>query len=330
MTIFGQNHVLHPGEKNETMEISVIGSTYPILNYVFFVSFTLNFIITGAVNPAAFWVHFKSAKDSIPNFITCFLMVSDMVTNVYFPILWNYKLLREGSKDERVYLPSSPFEVFNTCLLDIVSLLSVFYVAALSNLLLKKVLYPLNPVSEVKAKRFIIGGTVFIAGLVIAIYSVMIVLENYMDVSIVFYKYAQKVLIVFSKTDRENLDSIISYHLFILWRTLFIAIIIACYHRIALYLLMRRSGMNETRRQSLRGGKVAAAMSLGSFTFYILTLIEGYKLKHDEYFRHYGLFLISCFAPSMLATYNSFMQVALVKEVQDFLKSKCSSTNVLH
>ena len=323
MTIFGQNHVYLEGI-NGTFEMRVLPSTFPALNYVFFVSFTLNFIITGAVNPAAFWVRYKTAKDSTPSFITCFLMVSDLVTNVYFPILWNFKLLRKDPKDDWVYFPPSPFEMFNTCLLDIVSLLSVFYVAALSFLLRKNVRNPLNPVSKVKAKCFVIGGTVFIMGSVIFIYSVQLVLKN-PNIPIVFDKYAQKVVFF---TTKEGDFSII-YSLFFLLRSLEIAIIIICYLHIA-YMLMRRSEMDETRRQSLRGGKVAAAMSLGSLTYYIIAFAEDIVMKRDGNLQHYGLFLMNCFAPSMLATYNSFIQVALVKEVQDFLKSKCSSTNVLH
>ena len=320
MTIFGQNHEYLPEGINGTFETRVLPSTFLALNYVFFVSFTLNFVITVVVNPAAFWVRFKTAKDSVPSFITCVLMVSDLVTNVYFPILWNFKLLRKNTKDDWVYLPPSPFEVFNTCLLDIVSFLSVFYVAALSVLLKKNVENPLKPVSKVNARRFVIGGTVFIAGSVFVLYSVHEVLKNHDYVSLRFNRYAQRVVAYMAGTG----DFSIIYNLFFSLRTANILIIIISYLHIA-YMLIRKSGMNETRRQSMRGGKVAAAMSLGSLTYYILAIVEEHVTRHDENLQHYGLFLRHCFAPSMLATYNSFIQVALVKEVQGFLKSMAAT-----
>ena len=314
MTIFGKNYAFV--QKNNTFVFHEYPPTEPALNYVFFGSFTLNFIITATVNPAVLWLRLKTASTSIPSFITCFLMVSDLVTNIYFPILWNYKLLRKNLEDYLVSLPPSPFEVFNTCLLDTVSLLSVFYVTALSALLRRNVKDPLNPVSIVKAKCFIIGGTIIVILSVISFFSVLMVLKTQSNIH--FSKYAQKVVDMFF-LQYGDITSI-SFVGFWVLRMLTILIICYCYLEIA-YRLLKRSGMGETRRQRIKGGKVAAAMSLGAIAGSIfLPIFEGTKFNRN--ILAYTSFLTSCFLPSMLATYNSFIQLALVKEVRNVFTRK--------
>ena len=315
MTIFGKNYAFV--QKNNTWVLHEYPPTEPALNYVFFGSFTLNFVITGIVNPAVLWLRLKTASNSIPSFITCFLMVSDLVTNIYFPILWNYKLLRKDPNDDQLYLLNSPFEVFNTCLLETVSLLSVFYVAALSFLMRRNVKDPLNPVSVGKAKRVIIGGTVLISVAIITILSVMMVMGSEY---VFFSKYAQKVIDYFFPPSMTS----ISFQCFWFLRLANILIICVCYFEIA-YRLIRKSGMGETRRQRIKGGKVVAAMSLGAIVGSIFNPIFDW-LKNDiannGILLAYFAFLMSCFLPSMLATYNSFIQVALVKEVRDVFTRK--------
>ena len=316
MTIFGENHVYLPNE-NGTLEFQCVGQpTKQALNYVFFGSFTLNFVITGIVNPVVLWLRLKSASNSIPSFITCFLMVSDLVTNIYFPILWNYKLLRKNPKDSQTLLPSSIFEVFNTCLLEIVSLLSVFYLAALSFLLKRKVKDPLNPVSVVKTKRIIIGGTIFVAVSVTTVFFFLMIAKP----GIMFFsKYTQKV---------EDLSSTsITYLVFLILRIMNITCIINFYLEIA-YILIRKRGMGETREQTIKGGKVAAAMSFGAIVGFILVRVEE-STREDANIQNYLKFVLSCFLPSMLATYNSFIQVTLVKDVRDVFSRK-EQVNVLH
>ena len=79
--------------------------------------------------------------------------------------------------------------------------------------------------------------------------------------------------------------------------------------------------MGETRRQRIKGGKVAAAMSLGAVTGHVLKAV-GDSTSRSENVQLYIRFFISCFVPSMLAAYNSFIQVTLVNEVRDVFKRK--------
>ena len=307
MTIFGKNYALVP--KNNTLVVHEYPPTEPALNYVFFGSFTLNFVITATVNPVVLWLRLKTASNSIPSFITSFLMVSDLVTNIYFPILWNYKLLRKNPNDDWVLNYPSPFEVFNTCLLEIVALLSVFYVAALSFILRGNVKDPLNPFSVSKAKSAIIGGTILAVVVVITTISVLMILAPQ---NMFFSKYVQEVLDYFYPTSAFSFI----FTCFLALKALMILFICIFYLEIA-YRLIKKSGMGETRRQRIKGGKVAAAMSLGAVIGFIFKLLHDVLKDVDRKYIPYIAFLISCFLPSMLATYNSFIQVALVKEVRD-------------
>ena len=119
-------------------------------------------------------------------------MVTDLITNTYFPVLWGYKLLREREEDKLVnLLTTPPYEVFNTCVLEIVSILSVWYVAVLSNLAKDSILDPLKRRSAKSIKRVVVGGT---GAVVVLVTTVVVVFVVVLPVTMVFSRYNQKVV----------------------------------------------------------------------------------------------------------------------------------------
>jgi hypothetical protein len=304
MTIFGENYIFHLNGSIEVHE-----KTEPVANYVFFVSMTINFLLTAVVNPVVLRVRLKTAARSIPSFLTCLLMATDLATNIYFPVLWGYKLLRQEEKDKSVYLLSSPYEIFNTCLLEIVSLLSVMYLAALSYLVRENIKKPLKRVSMKSVKRFAIGGTAFIVISVIVVILVSIAVRP--AHSMIFSRYYQKVLDI--KDGRYTITT------FLVLRTTGIVCIAQWYIEVAYKLIRNKSGMDETRARREKGGRAAVAMSLAAMAGYAFEVVTYFTDRQGIQW-YYNSFVMHCFIPSMLASYNSFIQVVLVKEVRKCFK----------
>ena len=73
--------------------------------------------------------------------------------------------------------------------------------------------------------------------------------------------------------------------------------------------------MEETRVQKQKGGRVALAMSLAAIAVYIFQLTANFTGTQGNLI-YYNGFITNCFIPSMLAAYNSFIQLTLVKEVK--------------
>ena len=299
MTIFGENFIFHP---NGTIQHNK--PTEPSCNYIFFTSLTLNLLTTTIINPVVLSVRLKTAARSTASFLTSLLMVTDLVTNSYFPVLWGYKLLRDEEEDKLVYLFTTPYEVFNTCLLETVSLLSVWYLAVLSYLAKDSILNPLKRRSAKRIKRVIVGGTGAVVVLVITVVAVfVVVLPEHL--TMIFSRYNQKV---------GDLHSI-AIQIFLGIRSACIVQIFSSYLQVAHKLMTKKSGMEETRVQREKGGRAALAMSLAAIAGYIFELTTNFTGTQGN-LNYYNGFVINCFIPSMLAAYNSFIQLALVKEVK--------------